>query len=71
MSSNLEILREFLKNPISIDFERLNFGRGSASLTTDSGRELKLPIFDANDIFQKVMLTETHYTCMPRAVYLY
>jgi len=54
MSSNLEILREFLKNPISIDFERLNFGRGSALLTTDSGRELKLPIFDANDIFQKV-----------------
>ena len=54
MSSDLEILHDFLKNPISLDLEKLKYGRGSALLTTDSGREIKLPIFDANDIFQKV-----------------
>ena len=54
MSSDIEILHNFLKNPISLDLEKLKYGRGSASLTTDSGREIKLPIFDANDIFQKV-----------------
>ena len=54
MSSNLEILKDFLKNPISIDYEKLQYEKGSTLLTTDSGRELKLPIYDANDIFQKV-----------------
>ena len=54
MSSDLEILHDFLKNPISLDLDKLKYGRDSASLTTDSGREIKLPIFDANDIFQKV-----------------
>lgn len=54
MSSDIEILHDFLKNPISLDLEKLKYGRGSASLTTDSGREIKLPIFDANEIFQKV-----------------
>ena len=54
MSSNLEILKNFLKNPISIDYEKLNYVKSCALLTTDSGRELKLPIYDANDIFQKV-----------------
>ena len=54
MSSDIEILHNFLENPISLDLEKLKYGRVSASLTTDSGREIKLPIFDANDIFQKV-----------------
>ena len=60
MSSDIEILQDFLKNPISLDLEKLNYGRGSASLTTDSGREIKLPIFDANEIFQKVSHFENH-----------
>ena len=60
MSSDLEILHDFLKNPISLDLDKLKYGRDSASLTTDSGREIKLPIFDANDIFQKVRFNFFH-----------
>ena len=56
MSSDIKILQDFLKNPISLDLEKLSYRTGSALLKTDSGREIKLPIFDANDIFQKVKL---------------